>query len=123
MEAGFQRVVGDAGCRLDKRGGFGRYDPARAEPPSRCGGRSNDAGRHRGGSALHCVRASHAHSERMPTTIDKDHPEARAVPATVHGDSGVTAVVAETKNTEAEDIEESEAEDVARIEDETGEKA
>jgi hypothetical protein len=57
----------------------------------------------------------------MPTMIDKDHPEARAVPATVHGDCGVPAVVAETR--EAKDIEESEAEDVARIEDETGEKA
>jgi hypothetical protein len=49
--------------------------------------------------------------------------EARIVPAKVHGDSGVTAVVADTKSTEAEDIEASEAEDVARIESETGEKA
>jgi hypothetical protein len=53
----------------------------------------------------------------------KDHPEARAVPAKVHGDSGVTAVVADTKSTEAEDVEESEAEDVERIERETGDKA
>jgi hypothetical protein len=55
--------------------------------------------------------------------IVKDDPEARIVPAKVHGDSGVTAVVAETKSTEAEDIEESEAEDVKRIERETGDKA
>jgi hypothetical protein len=35
----------------------------------------------------------------------------------------VTAVVAETRSTEVEDIEESEAEDVAEIELRTGEKA
>jgi hypothetical protein len=54
---------------------------------------------------------------------DTPETEPRIVPAKVHGDSGVTAVVAETISTEAEDIEESEAEDVARIERETGEKA
>ena len=59
----------------------------------------------------------------MSTLTDKDNPETRIVSGMVHGDSGVTAVVAETKSTEAEDIEASEAEDVARIEDETGEKA
>jgi hypothetical protein len=59
----------------------------------------------------------------MPTLTDKDHPEAHIVPAKVHGDSGVTAVVADTKSTEAEDIEDSEAEDVAEIEFRTGEKA
>jgi hypothetical protein len=59
----------------------------------------------------------------MSTLIDKDHPEARIVPAKVHGDSGLTAVVADTKSTEAEDIEESEAEDVARVGGEIGERA
>jgi hypothetical protein len=54
---------------------------------------------------------------------DKDEKDPRIVEATVHGDSGVTSVVAETKSTEAEDIEESEADDVARIKGEEGQKA
>jgi hypothetical protein len=51
---------------------------------------------------------------------EKDGAEVRIVPAKVHGDSGETAVVAETGSTEAEDIEQSEADDVERIEGEIG---
>ena len=48
---------------------------------------------------------------------DEDKPGTLIVPAKVHGDSGVTAVVADTQDIEAEDIEESEDADVERIED------
>lgn len=47
---------------------------------------------------------------------EKDEAEVRIVPAKVRSDTGVTSVVAETGSTEAEDIEESDDEDVARVE-------
>jgi hypothetical protein len=54
---------------------------------------------------------------------DRGEAEARIVPATVHGDSGVTAVVAESQAPRQRTSRQSEVEDVALIEGKTGEKS